>query len=505
MDSASTRSATLPAQHPHRRRLCVLALLALCAATAATLAHSRAQTRTQLADLERQLVLARDSRNTAAVGEIARRIVRLDSTPDRLLAVSESLLQARRFGDLEAALATAQRRAPQHAAAILRLRARAEAARPNFAASIALWDEYLAVPDLAPADRITALDDFSVLLAAREEWSRARSRIDERLALADAPAARLLRAHIAVRQRDWATARADFLDLKTGAASAPGVRDHLPAWERIERSLPQLQACDTALAASSAPLRHRLERALLCARLGLWQNAGDDLARAAKDAPGARLPGLLARTLGLPPTFAQTRPPEDAEPLASVPWLVASTPLANYLDTQQDIQPLWQQLIDVEAQLLEANSAAAADLRAARAGLIRELGFAEIAAQEAHDILKKNPAHIATREVLIAALLACGEVTEAASALEQTSALLEETDAATPEFERLSGLVRQAQGRHAEAVEAFGAYLARQPERADIHRARAASLRRLQRFAEAAQDLAEAERLEAAAAQGGAQ
>ena len=507
MDSASSPSAALPP--PARRlRLCALALLALGLVTAAALLGWRAQVRTQLADLERQLALAQHSGNSAAVGEIARRIVRLDSTPDRLLAVSESLLQARLFGDLETALAAAQRRAPQRSAAILRLRARAETARPDFAASLALWDEYLATPDLPSADRASALDAVAALLATQDRWSDVAARLDSRLALADAPAARLLRAHAAIRLHRWSAAQQDFQHLRTHAPADPSVRDLLPAWERIERSLGPVQAADAAVdSAASEDIGELLRRAQLFTRLGLWQDAAADLRRAAAIAPTAQSPRLLGSALGLPASFLQPRPENAADPLGELAWLADSRQLTAFLDRLDGSWILWHKLALLDARIASpaGDSAALFALRAERVAIVCTLGFPEPALAEAQALRKIAPDSLPARRALVQALLASGEIAKTANATAEALALPGGAD--DPALRRLVGLVRQAQGNHAEAVDAFSTCIeSSEPPDSALLRARARSLRQLQRFSESTHDTAEAERLETAAArEGGAQ
>jgi hypothetical protein len=500
MDSSS------PALPPPRRlRRCAAALLALLLGGAAALLAWRAQVRTQLADLDRQLVLARDAGNSAAVGEIARRIVRLDSAPDRLLAVSESLLQARLFGDLEAALATAQRRAPQRSAAILRLRARAEAARPDFAASLALWDEYLATPALAAADRATALDAVAALLATQGRWADALARLDTRLALADAAPARLLRAQAAVRLHRWTAAQQDFKHLRTHAAAEPSVRDRLPAWERIERSLAAVQAADTAVdSATPQDIQELLRRALLCTRLGLWQNAAADLRTVGAIAPAALSPRLLGNALGLPAPFPKPQPGAAVDPLGQVDWLAGSTQLAALLDRLDASWMLWHKLAGLDARIA-ASADVPAELRAERAGIVCTLGFPEPALAEAQALRSGAPAFLPARRILVQALLASGEIAQAANETAEALALPGATEDTA--LRLLAGLVWQAQGNHAAAVDALTLCIdAAQPADPALLHARARSLRQLQRFSEAAADTTEAERLEAASArEGGAQ
>ncbi|HLP10081.1 MAG TPA: hypothetical protein VK178_18105 [Opitutaceae bacterium] len=504
MSRLSTQSVTASQL---RSRL-VFASCTLLLGIVAGLCLQHAQRKSELLDLERQFALAQRAADSAAVGEIARRLVRLDHSPERLLAVATGQLQARRFDELESTLAQLEHDTPYHRPSVLRLRARAATAQADWDTAIALWETYLADCAATPADRVAALDELTALLVNREKWLRARDRIDERLGFADAPAARLVRAHIALRQHDWAVVQADFQHLRTHAAAAPGVKEFLPAWERVERALTHLHSSDTALATAPHDLRLRLERALLSARLGLWQNAGDDLRQAAESAPGARMPVLFAATLGLPPSFADRRPTADPEPLAALPWLASSTALAAYSDARGAQLEDWRRLAALEAQIADQDSARRLSvddlpaLRVERAELLYSLGHAEAAVQEARTLLKAQPQLVAAQRVLTLALLATGEIAEASRALDQlTSALTAADITEYPELSRLTGLVRQAQGRHAEAVDALSSFLLQQSDttRPEILRARATSLRHLQRFAEATQDLATAQRLEAAA------
>jgi tetratricopeptide (TPR) repeat protein len=135
--------------------------------------------------------------------------------------------------------------------------------------------------------------------------------------------------------------------------------------------------------------------------------------------------------------------------------------------------------------------------RAERARLICELGMPEPALNDALEILKKTPDFLPAERVVIAAHLASGATVRAAGAAERAlTTHAADPGAPDPELQRLAGLAWQAQGKHAQAVEALSACLARS-RRADLLRARAQSLRQLQRFAEATQDVAAADALEA--------
>ncbi len=452
-----------------------------------------------LLDLKRQLVLAQAEGNRDAVGEIARRISRADASPDNLLAVSTTLVQARLFDDLEATLEKILQLAPDRAHDVLRLRAQAAAAQSDWTGSIARWEEYLAAPAASAPDRVAALDELLDLLVKQAQWGRARLRSDERLGLADSAAARLTRAHIEIRLRQWPAAQEDFRHLTTTDSANPAVKTTLPAWERLEQALAAIDAADATVNASPRNPQARFERVLLCTRLGLWQNAADDLQTLSATLPSARMPALFASALGLPLSFATAPAPNAAAAITRLPWLATSTALAGLLDRFDGQWPKWQRLLFLDTQL--ATDAGDKYARADRARLLCELGFAEPASNEAQALLKEQPGFLPAHAAAILALLQRGEITLAVAQVDRAiTAQAEEPGGADPELQRLFALVWQAQGRHAEAVEMFTTCLQVGETRPDLLRARAKSLRQLQRFTEAAQDLATAERLEAAVA-----
>jgi len=485
----------------------VSALLLLLAATLCAGAigvwHWRVHDRTVLHDLERQLALARHEGDAESVSEIARRIARMDDSPARLLALAECQLQLGLFDELEQTLAQVLRAAPDCGAAVARLHARAAAARNELEASLRLWEEYLAGPKVPTVDRVSALDEVIAILIQQSNWERTRLRIDERLALADAVPARLARVHCEIRLRQWAAVREDFEHLEHSAPADAAVKECRPAWERVERALSQLSAEDAAVNAAPTGLRVRLERALVSAQLGLWQNSADDLQQAAIAYPSARMPGMFGALIRGIARVSWASAPSDAE-IAALPWLASTEVLGGFHDRLDPRSSEWRALLTLDEQLATRSSAddegeKRCAARAERARLICVLGWPQAALVEAEEIEKSQPDFRPARRVAIAALLESGELGKAAREVERLIRLdTGESGRTDGELQRLAGLVWQAQGQHARAVEALTAALAG-PPRADLLRARAKSLRQLQRFAEATQDLAAADALEAKA------
>ena len=505
--NASTSSTTSAPQPRRLVRPFVIGLLLLGLGGAVGAGFWHVHARQQLGDLEHQLLLAQRYRNADAVGEIARRIARLDGSPSRLLALAECFVQVRRFDDLENALGEVERLAPERGSEVVRLRARAAAAQAQWNASIALWEEYLAGAAVPGPDRVTALDELVTIFVWQGRWEQARARSDRRLALADAVAARLVRAQVETRLRQWAAVGEDFRHLKATAPADAVVKDALPAWERIERALQELETADAAVNAAPTGLGARLERAMVCARLGLWQNAADDLKWAAEAFPTARMPALFAAGLGLRSTFAQLAARAiNGDFARSLPWLASTHVLSGFLERTDGHWEAWRELATLDRQLTapedsgERTAYEVAHLRAGRALVLCDLGLPEPALREATELLKAMPDFLPAERVVIAAHLASGELIRAGQAADRAMAGHgADPGAPDPELLRLAALAWQAQGRHAQAVEALTACLAG-AKRADLLRARAKSLRQLQRFTEAAQDLASAEVLDAAAA-----
>ncbi len=483
-----------------------LAPLVVLALTCCTILGARLFQRREIAYLNRQLSLAQTDRNVGSVREVARRIGRLDKSPRTRLRVAEIFLSLDLMDDFWGALRLVENDSPERAASIERLRAKGLLAANRKAACVTSLQRFLRMPGLSPEQKVDAFDDLAAAQCGLGRWNEARAALDERLALADAPAPRLKRARVLARAGRWAEVRGEFALLARTDASAPDVKELMPRWERAGRGLAGLPACDDALNAAPNALKPRLDRARVEARLGLWQNAADDLQQAVSLAPMTRarllrLPLVLGARLGMK-TTKEGMELEDAQgaELTNVPWLApgASLQQLNDLARAED----WQQLEDVDLEIAGdpagwADRSRFAGLLATQAEIELKLGSPRRALADANEVLKQMPGFLPARQVEIAALLATDDLPEAEAETER--AVRENTDTGghvPASLGVLAGYVWQRQGRHRDAVEAFSACLdvARS---ADILRARAKSLRFLQRFAEADHDAAEADALAA--------
>jgi tetratricopeptide (TPR) repeat protein len=286
-------------------------------------------------------------------------------------------------------------------------------------------------------------------------------------------------------------AQADFRQLKALASGNEELRDLLPAWERVERGLEELQACHAEVVTQPTSVSPRLKRALLCVRLGLWENAHEDLREA------LRLNKRVLTPLVLLASLNPYEPNENEGLLTrSHPQLSSSPVLETWMSNHRSHGTEWNSLINKDEQVALSAGKESQELfthLAERAYLVCVLGRPALALSEAKSLLERAPDNLPAHRIIIQALLAQKHVAAAGAALTQALQFApRKADPEDLELQRLAGLVWQAQGRHAEAVEAFAACLAKIPS-AELLQARAESLRYLQRFQEAAQDLAKAE------------
>lgn len=456
-----------------------------------------------LVQLERELALAATAREPASVREIVRRLVALDPSPERQVGCAETLLALGMYADLEGVLASLEHAGATPPRAVEKLRAQAAAARGEWAVAVAHWSVFLATVDLPHEARIPALDEQAHALMQQHDWRRARATLDERIALLNATTPRLQRATILLRLREWIAAGEDFAHLGTAAPDDSTVKSLLPRWERAHRSREQLQAVDTAVAQSPGSFAARLDRAMTMLRAGLWQNAAEDLAAAIQAHPASRMPHLLLARL----TDTHDFDPQliDApEALIDRAPLLAPSNEWRRLTSQLDARAAaWNALREADDALVSGpHPLHLPALRTEQARLVLEFGHPRRALEDIRDVLRENPALLAAHCVEIAALLTLNRAVEADAAVTRAVQIHRAPDGKTDtELDRLAGLVWQAQGKHAQAIAAFSSYLA-EKRTADILRARAKSLRFRQQFAEAADDLAAANALEAAPAGG---
>ena len=462
--------------------------------------------------LQRQLSLAQADQNAASVRELARRLARLDETPEGRLRVAEVFLSLNLPDDFWSILQRVEKDAPELIARTGALRARGYLATGQRTACVASLQRYLRLRGLSLQEKLAAWDELAEVQGELEQWSEARAALEQRLALGDSPGTRLKRASVLVRMRFWADAQEAFGRLARTAASDPGVKEMLPRWERVERGLAELRTCDDAVKAAPGALKPWLERAQVEARLGLWQNAADVLRQAVSRTPLARarllrLPLLLGTQLGMKTTAHGTELDEaSGVGLTVVPWLAPGSSLRRF--NERWSADAWGRLEAVDVEIAGdsagwVNPSRFADVLAKQAEIECQLGWHQRALADALALLQRIPGFLPAQQVKIAALLAADDVVAAGSEVEESVREHTDEEGHVPvALVELSGYVRQRQGRHHDAVEAFSTCLS-VAHSADLLRARASSLRFLQRFAEADQDAAEADALAVQAARGG--
>jgi len=454
--------------------------------------------------LERQLALAQADRNDLAVREVARRLARIDSSPERQLRVAEVFLAVKSMKEFWAMLERLECGSPKWRASAVHLRARGYLAVENWVACITTLKSLLAYPELSVAERTEGWGELAAVQAWLGEWSNALVSTDARIRISDTTEARLEQARALVRLRRWQEAGVAFARLKQTASDNPRVKDFLPRWERVERALDQLRGCDEAVLAVPVALKPRVERAFVEAQMGLWQNAVEDLNFVALGSTVLRFPLLLGSHLGLRER-AQDRAPDTDEGrrMANISWLASSGELARLNGVLGRNADDWRALLDIDFEIVGSRAGWSSPTEhaarlARQAQLEFQLGAHSWARADASEILKQVPGFLPAEAVEIAASLEDGDPINAGRDLE--SALKEHTDEmgkVPSELMRLAAKVYQARGQHSAAVEALSACLA-ESRTVELLQARAKSLRFMQRFGEADQDLAEAQTLSVA-------
>ena len=451
--------------------------------------------------LERQLELAQFDHNRLAVREVACRLARVDSSPEQRLRIAGVFLSVKSLDEFWLILKQLENDSPAWKPAADHLRARGYLVIENRPACIAALKTYLASPGLSVAERVEGWKELADVQAGLGEWSDALGSTDIRIRLSDTIEARLDRARALIRLRRWQEVGVEFDRLKRTAPAHLFAKDLFPRWERTERALDSLRACDEAVKVAPGALRPRLERAMVEARQGLWQNAAEDLGFVALRAPTARLPLLLGSRIGMQ-TGRDGLALEASEErwVMAMPWLVPSAELTGLNETLSRSAENWRKLLNVDLEIAGTSatwlkSPEHAGRLARQAQLEYDLGAGRWAREDADEILGWLPDFLPAELVEIAVLLDDGNLAEAVRRLE--AAYHENTDEGgkvPTSLVRVAAKVFQARGQHAAAVEAFSTCLA-ENRTADLLQARAKSLRFLQRFGEADQDIAAAQSL----------
>lgn len=457
------------------------------------------------ADLDRQLALADAAHDRGSLRELARRIARLDPSVAQQLRLARLFLAQGMYDDAAAAIISAERRSATPLAAAEVLHAQIATAHQQWPEAVRYWSEALASPPDPhdPGARRIALDGIVDAFFWLGDWPQARTWLDERLAFADDRETRRQRALVLLRLHDWPGAGRDFAWLRQHHPSDASVRELLPLWERVERARDELIRCDAAVEAGPDELAPRVTRAFAALRAGLAQNASDDFAFIATHFPEARTPllaGFYASRIDNEPRD-RPRPywwPRLRQPRRvahSIPAKIGTLPIlapslfAGQFAGDPSTPSAWLAMAACdEALARRPDPVDAVELRTQQAEIELQLGFTDQALADIRALPRAVPRPLAADKIEIACLIQLQRWIEADAAVTAAIQANQSPDGRLDgELGRLAGLIWQQQGKHADAVRVLTAYLdeKRTPE---LLRARAKSLRFLQRFDEARAD-----------------
>jgi tetratricopeptide (TPR) repeat protein len=211
-------------------------------------------------DLRAQLAAADDKHDTPAVAEISRRILQIEPKDQ---AVWETRVRALlKLGDLDhcrQALDEWEQQAKPPDAAAIDLRGDLAWEEKKYDDALRCWSAYMrAKPDHA----VDTLKKIVWLHEVRNEWSDAANMLTFWILSGDTAGKRVWRARCNLQMRKWDEAFADIKKANELDASDEAVKQWLPQFETLEKSLPQIKILDAKISAGPKwPLL--LDRALL--------------------------------------------------------------------------------------------------------------------------------------------------------------------------------------------------------------------------------------------------
>ncbi|MFT3782258.1 MAG: hypothetical protein QM790_09605 [Nibricoccus sp.] len=448
----------------------------------------------ELNRLEAQLALAQKDQNRPSIRELAKRLVECDGSAETRLKAAGWFLDITAMDEFWNTLALPADSTGTARAQAEYLRAKGHRTCGDLPACKTRLMNYLKFTELTREQRAGGWAELAEVEALLDDWHGALDSITKSLALVDSVDGQLLKAKASVRLRRWAVTAEVFHALCDGASTDPKVKSLLPCWERVERHLDELVACDAAVEKTPSRVDARVCRALIEIRSGLWQSAAEDLAVIRSMTPivqSARLIGIHLR--------AWTEEQNEGVNWSVVPWLASSADVGRLVRLIDRREEPWGDLIALERRLAAATTrqdeARGKALLCERALLTLACGYPRLAVQEAREVLARDPLCITACCVELKALVKEDCLLEAGHRVSEIRDAFEVANVPVPSvFWFCAGLVAQARGEHAVAVTEFSRWLEQQPDDAAL-RARARSLRLLKRFEEAERDEAEAEKI----------
>ncbi|HWB61810.1 MAG TPA: tetratricopeptide repeat protein [Chthoniobacteraceae bacterium] len=264
--------------------LCLLLVVAL--APAARAADSRKDLDAQLAAAE-----AIDPPDTASAAEICRRILLLDPKDDAIREKrARDLFELGEYKDCQAELdawARVDKKVPPAATDIAGdlAHARADDDETADAQAVKLWLAYIAMKPREPE----TYKKIAEIYEQQSDWTELDGILTKLIKVEDSALTRVTRACARLELRHWDDAIADINKANQLDATDDSVKQWLPQFETLEKSLPKIKDLDRKIAAAKKPDAFLLlERGKIFLDIGRDSLALQDADAALKALPGSR-------------------------------------------------------------------------------------------------------------------------------------------------------------------------------------------------------------------------
>lgn len=215
------------------------------------------------AALRAQIEVAKNAGDTAAVAELARRIV--EQTPADAAAWETLVRSALELKQPERAAASLDRweKVAGHAAPIVAdLRGDVCAAQKNLECAEKNWRMFVGAKS-TPAATAATWAKLGELFVQARRWNDNADAWTRAVAVRDTPANRAMLAGALLRARRWDAAAAEIKRANARDAADDTVKEWLPQFERLAKYLPRIKARDARIAKEPANVVALLDRARL--------------------------------------------------------------------------------------------------------------------------------------------------------------------------------------------------------------------------------------------------
>jgi tetratricopeptide (TPR) repeat protein len=236
-----------------------------------------------VSELRKELAAAQDATDNPAIIELSRRIV--EANPRDSMAwetLTRAELAVADYARCSATLNAWDKAGPSRPPVIDDLRGDVANARKDYGAAERYWRLYIAARPKAAE----SLEKLAGLCAGEERWQDAVGYWTQAIAFNDTAGGRIRRANLYLELHEWDKALADADKANALDPSDATVKEWLPRFELVKRSLPRIKAVDAQIAKSPGAGVLWLDHARFFTLAGLPNLALKDCRRAMKLGPG---------------------------------------------------------------------------------------------------------------------------------------------------------------------------------------------------------------------------